>query len=121
MKNYLSPSPSVKSTSFFTRNKKCECDCHGPESFDTDYLARSTRDNNCCISTSPMSLSSKTIVDNCLCVCEKICDCPCHFISCECCPCIKDKEKTDKDSSSDHFRNLYLQTKTELEIQLQIK
>ena len=116
MKKYLSPSPSVKSTSFFTRNKKCDCDCHSPESNITDYLARSDRDKICYYPTSPMTQSSKTAMDSCVCVCEKVCECPCHCVSCVCCPCIKDREKIDKDSS-DCYKNLYFQIKNELDLE----
>jgi hypothetical protein len=45
-----------------------------------------------------------------LCMCDEICSCPCHCVTCLCCPCVKDKK-------NDYYKNLYTQIKSELEIE----
>jgi len=92
MRNRLSPSPSIKSMSFFNRQKNCECDCHCPDDCENDYLAKSARDYNVCFSTSPMTQSIKTEFETVLCSCDKVCNCPCHCVSCLCCPCVKERQ-----------------------------
>ena len=49
-----------------------------------------------------------------LCICENVCSCPCHCISCVCCPCVKERTEPD---SEEYYRNLYLQIKSELELE----
>ena len=116
MRNYLSPPPFTKTISYFNRNENCDCDCHCPEDCETDYVAHSIRDN-ICFSPSPMRTSSsklKAEIHSGLCVCDKVCDCPCHCISCVCCPCVKEKQDPD---TSEYYRNLYFQIKSELELE----
>ena len=120
MRNCLSPSPNMKSISYFNRNDNCDCNCHFPEECKENYLAQSVHENNNFFSPSPMRSNIKTdfhsdINSNSgLCVCDNICNCPCHCISCVCCPCVKDRKDID---TSDYYRNLYLQIKSELELE----
>ena len=117
MRNYLSPPPNTKTVSYFNRHENCDCDCHCPDDCDTDYLARSVRDNNLCFSPSPLRPNIKNEtheIHSGLCVCDKICNCPCHCISCVCCPCVKERQDPD---TGEYYRNLYFQIKSELELE----
>ena len=122
MRNCLSPSPNIKSIPYFSRKTSCDCNCHFSEDCNNDdFLTLSVRANNC-FSPSPMRSTLKSTLceeiksnNEGLCVCENICNCPCHCISCVCCPCVK--EKRDSDYSGEYYKNLYLQIKSELELE----
>ena len=124
MRNCLSPSPNIKSISHFNRNENCDCNCHFPEECKENYLAQSMNENNIFSSPSPCpspmrsntkkDLHSEILNNNGLCVCNNICNCPCHCITCICCPCVKDRKQID---TSDYYRNLYFQIKSELELE----
>ena len=120
MRNCLSPSPNIKSISYFNRMDNCDCDCHYDDGCNDDLLALSARENNC-FSPSPMRTNIKADFHNddiknagCLCLCENVCNCPCHCISCVCCPCVKERQEPD---TNDYYRNLYLEIKSELELE----
>ena len=51
---------------------------------------------------------------DCLCVCENMCSCPCHNVTCICCPCGKDRQDSQY-SKINYYKNLYEQAKSELE------
>ena len=51
---------------------------------------------------------------DCLCVCENMCSCPCHSVTCICCPCGKDRQDAQT-SKINYYKNLYEQVKSELE------
>ena len=48
MRNCLSPPPNIKSTSYFSRNDNCECNCHFPEDCNDEIFALSVQENNNC-------------------------------------------------------------------------
>ena len=66
--------------------------------------------------TQSMNILQRNISTNSLCVCDNVCDCPCHCVSCVCCPCVKDKSETQIDTS-EYYKNLYNQIKSELELE----
>ena len=121
MRNCLSPSPNVKTLPYFNRSLNCDCNCHEPEDCNNEELHTITSKANNCFSPLPMKTTIKSPLseeiknDNeGLCVCENVCDCPCHCISCVCCPCVKEKGDPD---TGEYYRNLYLQIKSELELE----
>ena len=122
MRNCLSPPPNIKSTSYFSRNDNCDCNCHFPEDCNDEIFGLSVQENNnCnCFSPSPIRRNLNSEIDpeiknnTGLCICENVCKCPCHCISCVCCPCVKERTEPD---TEEYYRNLYLQIKSELELE----
>ena len=123
MRNCLSPSPNIKTISYFNQNVNCDCNCHFSEECKENCLAQSMHENTIFFSPSPCPSpmrSTKTdfhseIRNNVgLCVCDNICNCPCHCTSCVCCPCVKDRKGT---YTNDYYKNLYFQIKSELDLE----
>ena len=95
----------------------CDCFCHYPEDIDINdkhsILHQNIPPNATTQSYRPSPLKKKLNQkknSESLCICEEICSCPCHCVTCLCCPCVKEKK-------NDYYKNLYSQIKSELEIE----
>ena len=70
-----------------------------------------------CLSHSPsLNQVNMPSYQNCrtICICEKICNCPCHCVACICCPCVKEVSRVNT-NIDDYYKTLYFQAKSELE------
>ena len=98
MRHCLSSLPNIKTIPYFNTSINCDCNCRLPEDCNNDdFLTLTSRLNNC-FSPYPM----RSIIKSSMCeerknnneglyVCENVCDCPCHCITCICCPFVKEK------------------------------
>ena len=136
MKN-CSPTRLNTSMSHFYTQDNCECVCHFPEDYEINNQNKIICQNihtihsvSPCRSHSPSrdqmlvtAHQNKTIQNlqknmstGSLCICENICNCPCHCLTCVCCPCVK--ERTNINNNTDnYYKTLYEQIKSELELE----
>ena len=94
----------------------CDCFCHYPEDMEMNEQ-HSILHQNLPSSSNTQAYRQTPLKKNTipkknsesLCMCDEICSCPCHCVTCLCCPCVKEKK-------NDYYKNLYNQIKSELEI-----
>ena len=108
MKNFSPPRLNQNFTNFYTQDN-CDCKCHFPEDIKMNknnliyQNIHTVHSISPCHSHSPdriaVSSNQNKKIQNMqtnksnasLCVCDNICSCPCHCITCVCCPCVKDR------------------------------
>ena len=137
-----SPPRSTRIITNYTIQDNCDCLCHFPEECKLSNInCESCRQNNdvcqklvsihcmpSCDSNSPspprinsdsninriFKKYQRNMSSDCLCICENMCSCPCHSVTCICCPCGKDRQDAQA-SKINYYKNLYEQVKSELE------